>query len=118
MASGATTGTATSAPSTSTSDSCARSWATRSPWPPCGAWGTGSDDSASDDPVTRRLTLTMVAVVAGALVVAGFGSLALIRAQARRDTVHDLRTQAQGVAALVDDAGLTRNGSPALRRIL
>jgi signal transduction histidine kinase len=53
--------------------------------------------------MTRRLTLTMVAVVAGALLVAGFGSLALIRVQARRDTVRDLRTQAQAVAQLVDD---------------
>jgi two-component system sensor histidine kinase BaeS len=66
----------------------------------------------------------MVGVVAGALLVAGFGSLLLIRAQARRDTVRDLRAQAQGVAELVDDAGLARNApnaalrSPALRRIL
>jgi len=66
----------------------------------------------------------MVAVVAGALIVAGFGSLLLIRAQARRDTVRDLRSQALGVAELVDDAGLARNApnaalrSPALRRIL
>ena len=48
--------------------------------------------------MTRRLTVTMVAVVAGALLVAGFGSLALIRAQSRRDTVADLRKQAQGIA--------------------
>src|SRR4051794_40246362 len=74
--------------------------------------------------MTRRLTITMVAMVAGALVVAGFGSLALIRVQARRDTVRDLRVQAQGVAELVDDAGVGRNvpnaglRSPALRRIL
>lgn len=74
--------------------------------------------------MTRRLTLTMLGVVAGALLVAGFGSLFLLRAQARRDTVRDLRTQAQGVAELVDDAGLFRNApdaalrSPALRRIL
>jgi signal transduction histidine kinase len=45
----------------------------------------------------------MVAVVAGALLVAGFGSLLLIRAQSRRDTVRDLRKQAQGIAQLVDD---------------
>ena len=45
----------------------------------------------------------MVAVVAGALLVAGFGSLLLIRAQSRRDTVNDLRKQAQGIAQLVDD---------------
>ena len=53
--------------------------------------------------MTRRLTVTMVAVVAGALLVAGFGSLLLIRAQSRRDTVNDLRKQAQGIAQLVDD---------------
>ena len=53
--------------------------------------------------MTRRLTVTMVAVVAGALIVAGFGSLLLIRAQSRRDTVRDLRRQAQGIAQLVDD---------------
>jgi signal transduction histidine kinase len=53
--------------------------------------------------MTRRLTITMVAVVAGALLVAGFGSLLLIRAQSRRDTVNDLRKQAQGIAQLVDD---------------
>src|SRR4051812_5410023 len=74
--------------------------------------------------MTRRITLTMVAVVAGALVVAGFGSLALIRAEARRSTVRDLRGQAQGVAELVDDAGVGRNApnanirAPVLRRIL
>ena len=53
--------------------------------------------------MTRRLTITMVAVVAGALLVAGFGSLFLIRAQSRRDTVADLRKQAQGIAQLVDE---------------
>ncbi|MBV8982128.1 MAG: HAMP domain-containing histidine kinase, partial [Acidimicrobiia bacterium] len=53
--------------------------------------------------MTRRLTITMVAVVAGALIVAGFGSLLLIRAQTRRDTQADLRRQAQGIAQLVDE---------------
>jgi signal transduction histidine kinase len=53
--------------------------------------------------MTRRLTITMVAVVAGALIVAGLGSLLLIRAQSRRDTVADLQKQAQGIAQLVDD---------------
>ena len=66
--------------------------------------------------MTRRITLTMVAVVAGALVVAGFGSLALIRAQARRDTVRDLRNQAQGVAQLVDDGAAGRVPLPCSRR--
>src|SRR5436305_4684186 len=53
--------------------------------------------------MTRRITITMVAVVAGALLVAGFGSLLLIRAQSRRDTVQDLRRQAQGSAQLIDE---------------
>src|SRR5205814_5054049 len=87
------------APSTSTCVSCARSSATLSPSPLCGAWGTGWDERA----MTRRLTITMVAIVAGALLVAGFGSLLLIRAQSRRDTVKDLRKQAQGIAQLVDE---------------
>ncbi|MBV8302932.1 MAG: HAMP domain-containing histidine kinase [Acidimicrobiia bacterium] len=52
--------------------------------------------------MTRRLTVTMVAVVAGALLVAGLGSLLLIRAQSRRQTLADLRKQAQGIAQLVD----------------
>jgi signal transduction histidine kinase len=59
----------------------------------------------------------MVAVVAGALLVAGFGSLALIRAQARRDTVADLRKQAQGIAQLVDEVpARNANGTLALRQ--
>jgi two-component system sensor histidine kinase BaeS len=62
--------------------------------------------------LTRRLTITMVAVVAGALLVAGFGSLLLIRAQSRRDTVKDLRKQAQGIAQLVDEIP-TRNTAAA-----
>src|SRR4051812_4711589 len=106
MASGARAGTATSARSTCTSASCARSSATPCPSPPCGAWDTGSDE------MTRRLTITMVAVVAGALLVAGFGSLLLIRAQSRRDTVKDLRKQAQGIAQLVDEVP-ARNGTAA-----
>src|SRR3954469_25098022 len=62
--------------------------------------------------MTRRLTITMVAVVAGALLVAGFGSLLLIRAQSRRDTVNDLRKQSQGIAQLVDEIP-TRNTTAA-----
>jgi two-component system OmpR family sensor kinase len=62
--------------------------------------------------MTRRLTITMVAVVAGALLVAGFGSLLLIRAQSRRDTVRDLRKQSQGIAQLVDEIP-TRNTAAA-----
>jgi signal transduction histidine kinase len=63
--------------------------------------------------VTRRITLTMVAVVAGALLVAGFGSLALIRIQARRDTVRDLKREAQGIAQLVDETPASRNATSA-----
>jgi two-component system sensor histidine kinase BaeS len=67
--------------------------------------------------MTRRLTVTMVAVVAGALLVAGFGSLVLIRAQSRRDTVADLRKQAQGIAQLVDEIPTrTAAGAAVLRQ--
>ena len=59
--------------------------------------------------MTRRLTLTMVAVVAGALLVAGFGSFALLALQARNETVRDLRRQAQAVAATVEDVANVRN---------
>src|SRR4029077_11968624 len=61
-------------------------------------------------------TITMVAVVAGALLVAGFGSLLLIRAQSRRDTVRDLRKQAQGIAQLVDDIPARNASAAALLR--
>ncbi len=66
--------------------------------------------------MTRRLTITMVAVVAGALLVAGFGSLVLIRAQSRRDTVRDLRKQAQGIAQLVDDIPARNTAAAAVFR--
>ncbi|MBV9284271.1 MAG: HAMP domain-containing histidine kinase [Acidimicrobiia bacterium] len=70
--------------------------------------------------MTRRLTITMVAVVAGALVVAGLGSLLLIRAQTRRDTQRDLRRQAQGIAQLVDEvpAGNTAAAAVFRQRVL
>src|SRR5437762_1763249 len=100
MACGGRDGTATSAPSTSMFASSARSSATPCRSPPCGASGTDWDERKA---MTRRLTVTMVAVVAGALLVAGFGSLFLIRAQSRRDTVADLRKQSQGIAQLVDE---------------
>src|SRR5207248_7918740 len=113
--------TATSAPSMSTFASSARSSATPCRSPPCGASGTASDERKA---MTRRLTVTMVAVVAGALLVAGFGSLALIRAQSRRDTVADLRKQAPGIAQLVDEvparnaAGATVLRQRVLQRVL
>jgi len=59
--------------------------------------------------MTRRLTLTMVAVVAGALLVAGFGSFGLLALQARNETVRDLRRQAQAFAATVEDVATVRN---------
>ena len=51
----------------------------------------------------RRITLTMVAVVAGALLVAMVGTVLLLRYQARRDTQSDLRRQATTIAARVED---------------
>jgi signal transduction histidine kinase len=41
-------------------------------------------------PVRRRITLVIVSVVAGALLVTGFGTLLLLQAQARQDTRRDL----------------------------
>jgi signal transduction histidine kinase len=47
----------------------------------------------------RRLTATIVAVVAAALVVAGFGTLALIRQAARDEARRDLARQVESIAA-------------------
>src|SRR5947208_4142132 len=66
--------------------------------------------------MTRRITITMVTVVAGAQLVAGFGSLLLIRAQSRRDTVKDLRKQAQGIAQLVDEIPARNTTTAAARQ--
>ncbi|MGQ0521016.1 MAG: sensor histidine kinase [Actinomycetota bacterium] len=65
----------------------------------------------------RRLSLTIVGVVAAALAVAGLGTLLLARTAARAETRDDLVEQAQALAGLVD--GL--EGRPvlaALRRSL
>ena len=51
----------------------------------------------------RRITLTMVGVVAGALVVATVGTVLLLRYQSRRDTLADLRRQATTIATRVED---------------
>ncbi|MGH9226858.1 MAG: sensor histidine kinase [Acidimicrobiales bacterium] len=51
----------------------------------------------------RRITLTMVGVVAGALVVAMVGTVLLLRYQARMDTLDDLRRQARTIAARTED---------------
>jgi two-component system sensor histidine kinase BaeS len=54
--------------------------------------------------VRRRLTFTIVGVVAGALLVAGLGTLLLARRGAVRDTRADLLRQAQTIAQAADDA--------------
>jgi len=53
--------------------------------------------------VTRRITLTMVAVVAGALLVASVVTLLLARHDARRRTRNDLVRQAQNLATSIAD---------------
>ena len=50
----------------------------------------------------RRLTLTVVGVVAAALVVAGLGTLILARAAARGDTARDLEEQAIALAQVAE----------------
>ena len=51
----------------------------------------------------RRITLTMVGVVAGALLVATVGTVLLLRYQARRDALADLRRQATAIAQRTED---------------
>jgi two-component system sensor histidine kinase BaeS len=58
--------------------------------------------------VTRRITLTMVAVVAGALVVATLGTLVISRASDRRAVRRELGRQAQRLAARIEDAQTPR----------
>jgi len=53
--------------------------------------------------VTRRITLTMVAVVAGALLVASVFTLLLARRDARRHARDDLVRQAQHLATSIED---------------
>jgi two-component system sensor histidine kinase BaeS len=53
--------------------------------------------------VRRRLTLTIVGVVAGALLLAGLGTLVLARRGAQRDLARDLTTQAHAVAGAADE---------------
>jgi len=53
--------------------------------------------------VTRRITLTMVAVVAGALLVTSIVTLLLARRDARQNTRHDLVRQAQNLATSIED---------------
>src|SRR5580658_1631501 len=62
----------------------------------------------------RRLAFVMVAVVAGALILSGFGSLLLSRRSTQQRDLRDLTTQAQDIAAVVEKrdtaAGATRAG--------
>ncbi len=51
----------------------------------------------------RRLTITIVGVVAGALLVTGLGTLVLARRAAERDTRQELLRQAEAVAQAADD---------------
>ena len=48
--------------------------------------------------MTRRLTVAIVGMVAGALLLAGVGTLVLTQLAARRDTRHDLEQQVVDVA--------------------
>ncbi|MGI8809665.1 MAG: sensor histidine kinase [Acidimicrobiales bacterium] len=52
--------------------------------------------------MTRRLTLTMVAVVTGALLVATLGTLLVTRVEARNQTRRDLGDQAQRLARRIE----------------
>lgn len=52
--------------------------------------------------MTRRLTFTMVAVVAGALLVTSLGTVFLLRLGVRSDTARDLRGEARRIAARLD----------------
>jgi two-component system sensor histidine kinase BaeS len=65
----------------------------------------------------RRLTLAIVAVVAGALLVAGFGSLLLARRAARQDAERQLYDEAVAVSTTTTDAN-TSIAPAALRRAL
>jgi two-component system sensor histidine kinase BaeS len=53
--------------------------------------------------VRQRITLTMVGVVAGALVVATLGTALLLRFAARADTRRELGAQAAGIATRLDE---------------
>nr|MDQ6928406.1 HAMP domain-containing histidine kinase [Actinomycetota bacterium] len=53
--------------------------------------------------MTRRITLTMIAVVAGALLVASLGTLVLSQWVARRDAREELGRQAERLAETADD---------------
>jgi two-component system sensor histidine kinase BaeS len=65
----------------------------------------------------RRLTFAIVAVVAGALVVAGLGTLVLVRYSSRQSVRVELVREAETIAAAVDESGRPRNAA-LLRRVL
>src|SRR5277367_3889203 len=97
MESGGKGGTATSAPSTSTSGSFARSSATASPSPRCGGSATGWADSD----MRRRLTVAILAVVIGTLVLTVVGSLLLVRRAAISTAENELTTEAEAIGGLM-----------------
>jgi signal transduction histidine kinase len=49
--------------------------------------------------VRRRLTLTVVGLLAGSLLLAGVGTLLITRANAKQQEIHQLQTEAQAIAA-------------------
>jgi two-component system sensor histidine kinase BaeS len=67
--------------------------------------------------VRRRLTLAIVGVVAGALVVAGLGTLVLVRLSSRQNVRVELVREAEAIAAAVDESGRPRNAI-LLQRVL
>jgi two-component system sensor histidine kinase BaeS len=52
----------------------------------------------------KRIAFTIVGVVAGALLVAGLGTVLLARQATRRDVQHDLEEQAMAIAQAAEDA--------------
>ena len=100
---GVQAGSATNGRSTCTSASSARSWAMPSRWQRCGASDTGWGE------MRRRLTVSMVLMVFGALVLAGLASLALSVHDAGIQTRRELVREAQGLASTVQTQANTTN---------
>jgi len=67
--------------------------------------------------VRKRLTLALVALVAGALLVAGAGALVVTRSYARHQASQQLLQQAQALASAADEAATPRV-LPAIRLVL
>jgi signal transduction histidine kinase len=66
--------------------------------------------------VTRRLTIAIVGVVAGALLLAGLGTLLLVRLSARDDTRQELEDQVTSIAARSGSLAEVDPRRPAPRR--